>query len=401
MNQSNPSLEPATNMTKYCLIGALLAIIGIGISVYATSHHLELKASGSTDYGCNINDTFSCDEVARSQFSEVFGIPMGVYGIGFFAALLLLFGMAQYLPKNREESLQTLAALSVIGLLTSLVLGGISIFSIGAMCLSCIGVYSVCLLLAINLFVFKDGFPRPFSIAKMFNGGIVAIFAVTVCIVGFRYLNAGTPKPDTEVASNDSHNAGLNLLPKVNDIKVDNNAYSGMGEDFRKGSDEAKVRIVEFADFQCPACSNAAKTVKRIGSTYGPSVSIVFKNYPLDQACNPAIKRKMHEFACQGAKLARCLGEKGNFWKMHDQLFANQQEFSTKNLNKWAKKLGLSDSEIKSCLASKDVEDKIRADVKQGNELGVDSTPTLFINGQKFIGNPNFENVAQEIDKLL
>ena len=79
-------LQQSDRRNKWIIIAILLAVIGLGTSVYSTMHHIEVKASGQTDAACNINDTFSCDAVALSKYSELFGIPLGVFGFGYFLA---------------------------------------------------------------------------------------------------------------------------------------------------------------------------------------------------------------------------------------------------------------------------------------------------------------------------
>ena len=80
---------------------------------------------------------------------------------------------------------------------------------------------------------------------------------------------------------------------------------SKLGEDYRWGSDTARVTIVEFADFQCPACKHLSDIMKEIKAIFKQQVLIVFKNYPLDNQCNQNIRRSFHPFACKIALMAR------------------------------------------------------------------------------------------------
>ena len=108
----------------------------------------------------------------------------------------------------------------------------------------------------------------------------------------------------------------------------------------------------------------------------------------------------MHKFACHMAAAARCAGEQGKFWEYHDLLFQNQKNVSTENLTLWLKKLGIDDDVIKNCQSSKSILEKIKDDIEVGQKLGVDSTPTLYINGRKFIGR-GFPSMRQEVLRLL
>ncbi len=390
---------------RFFYSSVLLAILGCAISIYATSHHIQLKSRGTTDYSCNINDTFSCDSVAQSQYSELFGVPMGVWGLSYFASLLLLLLLGRFVPKNFNESLQAYTVMVPLGVAVSIVLGGISLFSLGTFCISCIGVYFCCFALALVLYIDRDVIPAPMQIKQVGNGEVVAILLVTVCIFGYNKLVSSNQEPSSnDISSTLPKGSGIErmLLPEVFSIKIDKNNYSGYGVDYRKGGADAKVVITEFADFQCPGCAQASKELSKVFELYGDRVLIVFKNYPLDKKCNPGIQRVMHEHACDAASLARCAGEKGKFWELHDHIFSNQGEIDEHNLKSWAKSIGgLNDQEIERCLKSPDVLAKIRDDINQGHQFNVDSTPTIYFNGRKYLGGRSETQLSQVVDYLL
>jgi len=395
-------VAPIVCRKRFLYFSIFFTVLGALISIYSTSHHLQLTASGSTDFSCNINDTFSCDSVARSSYSELFGVPLGVWGFGYFFSLLALLLLGRFVPKNMSESLQAYSVMVPIGVLLSVVLGGISVFSLGAFCISCIGVYLCCFALALLLYIDREGIPQPLSIKKIVNGGVVAGLLVIVSIFIFRSFVATGPNEvqENELRSLNSDPEGL--LPNVFSIKIDKTNYSGYGVDYRKGGEDAKVVITEFADFQCPACSQASAQLKKIAQAYGDKVLIVFKNYPLSKKCNSGVQSDVHQFACAAALLARCAGEKGNFWKFHDQVFTNQVEMNEANLRRWAKDVGgLNKAEADQCLISKDVLAKIHDDINQGHQYEIDSTPTLYMNGQKYIGSRSVAKMSRMIDYLL
>ena len=146
------------NFNQIFMIGIILAILGIVVSSYSLMHHIELKANGATDAFCNVNDTFSCDDVAKSDYSEdPWGNPLGIYGIGYFLSLLFLLLRAQ-IQKHTVESLHAYIVLAGIGAISSTILGLISFISIGALCLTCITIYAITYLqLATCMFCKKSG----------------------------------------------------------------------------------------------------------------------------------------------------------------------------------------------------------------------------------------------------
>lgn len=160
-----------------------------------------------------------------------------------------------------------------------------------------------------------------------------------------------------------------------------------------KGSADAKVTIVEYSDFQCPFCSKAAKTVSELEKKYGNKVKLVFKNFPLP----------FHTQARLAAEAALCANDqdKKAFWKMHDSMFADQAKLDRESLIAQAKKAGLKDADFAKCLDSHKFQAKIDADVKEGQDLSIKSTPTFFVNGQLLSGAQPIEAFSELIDELL
>jgi protein-disulfide isomerase/uncharacterized membrane protein len=402
------------------LLGSVFALVGIGLSLYSLVHHIELKTLGSTTFACNISDTLSCDDIANSKYSEdPWGNPVGVYGIGYFLGLLTLLVTARVKDNLRKDALQAYSTLVVIGVLVSITFGSISHFIIGKICPTCVGIYLVTFVQLAVLYFSREAIPGPLNVKSIGNGAWYSIVALALVITGYSIykprtshnLKLDNPRTAEELGLKGAETSAekspavgplamLDSSPSPS-VKVDLSAYSGLGEDFHKGSTDAKVKIVEFADFQCPACSHAAKAMKQIHAEFGDKILVVFKNFPLDSSCNSGVQTKMHAHACTAARLARCAGSTGKFWAMHDRLFENQSSIDETSLTAWAKELGLSDEQIKECRESKDVLAKIQDDARQASEAGLQGTPTLFINGQKYNGNPDVESLRTIIQALL
>jgi len=387
---------------QWIIIGLVIAAIGLGLSIYSTLHHIEVKANGQTDAACNINETFSCDSVALSEYSEVFGIPLGVYGLGYFLGCALLLGIGFMAGKTAKEHLHAYAAMVVVGLLTTLVLGGLSYFTIGALCLSCIGIYILTILQGIALFIFKKEIPADLNANSLFSGGTTAAIALAAVIAVFSFSGSSLPSAANDGDDHANSEAIPTYSKSTHDITISKSAYSGLGEDYRKGNDNAKVVIQEFADFQCPACARVASIVNQISKEYQDSILVVFRNYPLDKACNSSITRELHQYACKAAVMARCAGTIGQFWQYHDKVFEQQDQMQSDTfLKKLGTSVGLSDDQINNCWSSKDILAKIKSDVTLANKIEVNSTPTLFINGKQYLGSKGVDSLRAEINKLL
>lgn len=157
-----------------------------------------------------------------------------------------------------------------------------------------------------------------------------------------------------------------------------------VGRDFTLGPDDARVTIVEYSDFECPYCKTAAADVKGVLELYGNDVRLVFKNLPLDVACNDEMRQQLHPHACEAAELARCAGAQSAelFWKAHDSLF-RANGLSPAVLQAIPEEIGLSREDFERCMAANEQMDIIREDIAAAYDVGVTGTPTFFVEGRK------------------
>ena len=158
-----------------------------------------------------------------------------------------------------------------------------------------------------------------------------------------------------------------------------------------RGVASAPITIVEFSDYQCPFCARVNPTLEQVRKTYGDKVKIIFKDFPLPN----------HPQAPKAAEAAHCAGEQGKYWEMHDHMFANQRALNVPELKQYASALGLDAAKFGQCLDSGKHAAAVRAGFALGERMGVNSTPTLYINGRPLIGAMPFENFKAIIDEEL
>lgn len=148
------------------------------------------------------------------------------------------------------------------------------------------------------------------------------------------------------------------------------------------GPANARVTLVEFSDFECPHCQELYEAMKTVEVKY-PQIRIVYKNFPLT---------RIHPWAETAAVGGRCAFEQSPaaFWKVESSIFDNQDAITPDNvwdkLVEFAAKAGLQPDRFKACMASDEAKKAVEADHAQGVELGVDSTPTIYVNGRPLIG---------------
>lgn len=159
------------------------------------------------------------------------------------------------------------------------------------------------------------------------------------------------------------------------------------------GQKEAPVKIIEFADFQCPYCQAAEPTINQVRKNYGSKVSLTYMYFPLP----------FHQYADGAAKAAICADKQGKFWEMHDYMYAHQDKLTHADLESEAKTLGLDTVKYDKCLSDPVTTNLIQNNKDIATSLGVTATPTFFINGHKLSGaQPLFifeDIVNQELAK--
>lgn len=157
------------------------------------------------------------------------------------------------------------------------------------------------------------------------------------------------------------------------------------------GPDDAKVTIVEFSDFQCPYCARAAEVVAKIRERYSDKVRFVFRQFPLP----------MHPDAQLAAEASLAAQRQGKFWEFHDLLFANQDALTRESLEQYARQVNLNLPELQRALDGKTEKAAVDADVKLGEDVQVNGTPTVFINGKRVPNPTEYELMARLIDEAL
>lgn len=163
-------------------------------------------------------------------------------------------------------------------------------------------------------------------------------------------------------------------------------------EDHTQGSDKAIVTLVEYGDYQCPFCAKAYPIVKALQKHFGKQLRFVFRNFPLSE---------VHPLAEPAAETAESAATFKKFWEMHDHIYENQPHLSLPLLLELGINLELPAEEIENAIKDRLYRDKIKKDFLGGVRSGVNGTPTFYINGQRFNGEPEFESLLAAIEQAL
>jgi protein-disulfide isomerase len=162
-----------------------------------------------------------------------------------------------------------------------------------------------------------------------------------------------------------------------------------------RGAKDPTLTIVEFGDLQCPACKTAQPNINKLMEDE-PKARLIFQNFPLES---------IHKWAMTGAKYVDCLGRSNNdvVWKFIDLVYSHQTEVNEENVNQmlkgYVKEAGGDPAAVAACVANPETEKRIRQSIALGEKLGINSTPTFYLNGRKLGGFGN--NVPYDVVKQM
>ncbi|MCR4279904.1 MAG: DsbA family protein [Candidatus Komeilibacteria bacterium] len=167
--------------------------------------------------------------------------------------------------------------------------------------------------------------------------------------------------------------------------------------DHIKGSATAGVTLLEYSDFQCPACAFYKPMVAQLTAEYGDQIAFIYRHFPL---------RQIHPNADEAAYAAEAAGYQSKFWEMHDLLFDEQNLWSKESnptdiFITYAERLQLDMEQFRNDYNSSKVKEKVDADLYSGRRAGVNGTPTFFLNGEKFDNPRSYQDLKQLIDGAL
>lgn len=169
------------------------------------------------------------------------------------------------------------------------------------------------------------------------------------------------------------------------DVPVGNNPYLG--------SENAAVTIIEFGDYECPYCKEwYLQVYPQIMSAYSGKIRFVFRDFPLSS---------IHADALPAAEAADCAGEQGKYWAFHDKLLSGGLTLGMDAYTTYAKNLGLNLDTFNTCVQTNKYENQVETNVTFATNLGIQSTPTFFINGIAVVGAQSFDVFKQIIDQEL
>lgn len=159
---------------------------------------------------------------------------------------------------------------------------------------------------------------------------------------------------------------------------------------FVKGSKNAPVQLVEFADYECPYCQQVNPLIQKLQEEYGDKLSFAYKDFPLP----------MHHRSQKAAEATRCAGEQGKYWEYHDVLYYSRM-LDVSDLKKHAQVLKLDEDRFAKCLDEGKEAEAVKKDLEEGKKMGLPGTPSFFVNGHYFHGSVDYATLKEMVDQQL
>ena len=362
-------------------------VLGLAASSMSSYVHYRLLTDPSYTSFCDVSSTLNCTQAYLSRYGTFWGVPVALAGVLYFVLILLLAAVdIRGKSPARESAPGYIFLLSTIGLAMVMYLAWASYFQLHTVCLFCATTY----IAVVAIFILSGGAlripvatlpARAVGDARSLARSPVALVVILLLLGGvagaigwFPRESAAAAQEQTIPPLTDQQRAALEkwwaVQPKV-DIPIP--------------KDGAKVLIVKFSDYMCPACRQTYEWYKPVLGKYlaGGEVRYVVKHYPLEAECNPSAPNN-HYASCEAAAAVIMARPKGTAQKLEQWIFSNQLTLTPDVVKRAAKEIGgIQDFDAQYPRALQEV----KTDASLGAMLKIGHTPTFYINGREITGN--------------
>lgn len=392
--------------TKPLLINIIFTVLAIGLHFYLTQKFYALQnGTSSGESFCNLNTLWNCDVVSTSSYAKVFGHPLALWAM-VTNAVFLLVQVLTFLNPGQSSSLWAKSSSigSVTIFLASVVMAFISFTQLSNLCLFCFLAYG---LSVASLILIQLAGLQPLAFFQHIAGAIkdktTWILLASVPVLVFILSSAWAGPMSGSLAKGiiqDQISAWQAAPVQTFDTTL--------GLHLGAPIDQARMVIVEFADFRCPHCKFAAPTLKSFTQSR-KDVALIFKPFPLDGTCNPSpvFEGRGDGISCRLALASYCaeVTEKQG-WKMTQAIFDNQESYRMQSRIEDVDRM-LCDSkavgdcdELKKCMSDDNSRVQIQKMAQEGIAAKIQGTPAFFINGKSLSGG-QYLPVLETADGLI
>ncbi len=373
------------NRTKRIII-SILALIGLALSIELCIVYYNANfAIDAAPSICAISDKMDCDGVAKTSYSQFFGIPLSLWGV----FLYLFFLFMTYVDKLQNKKgfgilkvfknpTSYIFCIALISFIISMILGCISVFKIDSICVFCFMTYFIDLLITISAKT-KDKTVLN-EIKTSFNDFVFAlkdgrnIFWLVLVLLLFVSTLVYTSVSNI-------------LTPQIAKMKQFEQYFKQYDSDVEKnimGPKDANIVINEYMDFNCGGCFFSQLYLHRLVSEF-ENVKVVQHIIPLEKECNHNMRFEGHKGSCLKARYALAAANQNMYWQMADVLFSEAPE-TEKEIIEEARLLDLDIKKLKEDANSEQIKKEIQEMIKYADSQDITGTPTFVIGVNKKIG---------------
>lgn len=374
----------------YRLEMLLFCLGGLYVSSHLTYTHYANYNIISYQSFCALSQHINCDHVAQSHYSILLGVPVAVWGLLGYLAMLAIIGSGFARRFGTHRFWPLCFFISILYSFISIIYAYISVWHIESICILCYLTYgtnfSFVLISWITIRRYRlgyfsglredvriiiDNIRLALPIGLVFAFSAIALIAYYPPYWNFYYL----PDPS--------------------------NFHQGVTSDGYPwiGAKSPRLTVVEFADYQCFPCKKSHLAIRKLIQKYPDKLRLVHRHYPMGKICNPIVQEIFHENSCILALLAICAERYGRFWEMNDYLFYNHMVSEEQiNIKALTSSMKINYPDFADCLNQNEALEQMKEDILEGNRLNITATPSYLIDGKIYDGAALYEKISEYID---
>lgn len=388
------------NIDKKKLAVQILSFIGLALSIkLAMIYYVANYEKYALASFCSINELIDCDGVARTIASQFLGIPLSYWGMFLYITILFLTFVDKLKKVNFLKFLDVfknpinyIAVLSTLAFVISMYLAGVSTFKLHKICILCVMTYFIDLIIAL---VAADGMFKEIvkSCIITFKDFLSGVKQYTKTFIVLLILSTSFLAYSGITYNFVPHIKKQKSIMKYRKLKY--NPYRVRGNIL--GNEQGNVVIELYSDYVCPLCYIHNIMLHQAVKDFS-NIKIIHYNTPFDKECNKYVSVNMHPKACYMAKAGLAAKKQGNYWEMASLLYENQPK-KLEDLMKLVEILNFDKEQFIKDFKSQEISDELINHIEKAESLGIDSTPTMYINGKKVVGvMPYYELKAKLIE---
>ena len=372
----------------------VFCLVGLAASLASLYVHYQLLANPSYSSFCDVNATVSCTQAYLSRFGSVQGVPVALFGVLWFAFILLLSFVAGGLHVSRETSgapvlfALSLPAVPVIGYFAYA-----AFVVLRVVCVLCLTTYAAVLAVVVTSGL-ACGRPMKTLPQRFLEGARALASRGTTWLLALAFATSAASAVAFFPRESALRGAAVAVQTSAAATGEQRSEFDRWYESLPRvtvpvSADGAAVVVVKFSDLQCPLCSvtyfGYRPVLAKYQATFPGAVKLVVKDYPLQPDCNSYVLRPLHSAACDAAVAVRLARRHGKGEALEEWFYANQALMSPATVRDVAARVGGVpdfDQQYASVLPG------LKADIGLAGLLGITGTPTFFINGARIPSNP-------------